>query len=245
VVSYLYRAFGEQTVLSGSSASRFNWLGKHGYYRQPDSSDYWVRARIYKPNIGRWVSRDPLCRSGHMRAPSRCFTYCLNRPMQCTDPSGLKCETAWGSYGSGKCGNRKQTKLERTAKCEPKDLNLLWENFEFCERRRDAFCAGREPREEKKKGGRGGGEALIARLECCEDDECNCKGFIRPGEGWGAVPGCIQECFVQHEHVHKGHCEADRLRMRKEWIDSECAAHKVLCNCLAAYINELDSVEPW
>ncbi|MCJ7750210.1 MAG: hypothetical protein MUQ65_03805, partial [Armatimonadetes bacterium] len=61
VVSYLYRAFGEQTVLSGSSANRFTWVGKLGYYRQPDTSDYWVRARVYEPSIGRWRRRDPFC----------------------------------------------------------------------------------------------------------------------------------------------------------------------------------------
>ena len=64
VVSYLYRAFGEQTVLSGSSVNRFTWVGRLGYYRQPDTSDYWVRARIYRPQIGRWVRRDPLCYAG-------------------------------------------------------------------------------------------------------------------------------------------------------------------------------------
>ena len=35
-VSYLYRGFGEQTVLSGSSANPFTWVGRLGYYRQTD-----------------------------------------------------------------------------------------------------------------------------------------------------------------------------------------------------------------
>jgi hypothetical protein len=60
LAEYLYRAFGQQTVLSGSSANPFTWVGKLGYYRQPDASDYWVRARVMKPTLGRWASRDPL-----------------------------------------------------------------------------------------------------------------------------------------------------------------------------------------
>jgi hypothetical protein len=32
--SSLYRAFGEQSVLSGSHANPFGWVGRLGYYRQ-------------------------------------------------------------------------------------------------------------------------------------------------------------------------------------------------------------------
>jgi RHS repeat-associated protein len=60
LISYLYRAFGEQTVLSGSHANPLTWVGRLGYYRQPDSGDYWLRARVYRPTIGRFVSRDPV-----------------------------------------------------------------------------------------------------------------------------------------------------------------------------------------
>jgi len=90
VVSYLYRAFGEQTVLSGSSANRFTWVGRLGYYRQPDTSDYWVRARIYRPTIGRWVSRDPFALSHYLGLPD--YGYVRNRPCLLSDPSG---ELAW------------------------------------------------------------------------------------------------------------------------------------------------------
>jgi hypothetical protein len=39
LVSYLYRAFGEQSVLSGSATNPFTWVGRLGYYRQVDTSD--------------------------------------------------------------------------------------------------------------------------------------------------------------------------------------------------------------
>ena len=74
IAAYLYRAFGEQTMTYGSSPNRFTWVGRLGYYpyahsgrdggrrpshSQPDSGDYWVRARVYRPRMGRWVGRDP------------------------------------------------------------------------------------------------------------------------------------------------------------------------------------------
>jgi len=84
VISYLYRAFGEQTVLSGSNPNRFTWVGRLGYYRQPDTGDYWIRARVYRPSIGRWVSRDlesdTVDRNG-------VYSYARN-PIRGADPSG-------------------------------------------------------------------------------------------------------------------------------------------------------------
>jgi RHS repeat-associated protein len=92
LISYLYRAFGQQTILSGSSANRYTWVGRLGYYRQPDSSDYWVRARVYRPQVGRWVSRDPLwLLLGHLLV-WRCpivYAYACNAPGRRGDPSGL------------------------------------------------------------------------------------------------------------------------------------------------------------
>jgi hypothetical protein len=60
LVAYRYRAFGEQTVVSGSSPDRFTWIGRLGYYRQPGAGDFWVSARVYSPPNGRWISRDPV-----------------------------------------------------------------------------------------------------------------------------------------------------------------------------------------
>jgi RHS repeat-associated protein len=73
--SYLYRAFGEKSVLSGSSPNPFTWVGRLGYYWQPDTSDYWVRARVYGPARGRWVSRDeaPWLTSRLMYTPNSPF----------------------------------------------------------------------------------------------------------------------------------------------------------------------------
>jgi len=57
-VSYLYKAFGEQSVVSGAYTNPFTWVGRLGYYREPDVDTYWLRARVYDPQRGRFVSRD-------------------------------------------------------------------------------------------------------------------------------------------------------------------------------------------
>jgi RHS repeat-associated protein len=92
LAEYLYKAFGEQTVVSGSSPNPFTWVGRLGYYRQPDAADYWVRARIMKPGIGRWLTKDPellrLVDSVQVLG-SEYYLYVLNRPAFANDPSGL------------------------------------------------------------------------------------------------------------------------------------------------------------
>ena len=79
--SYLYRAFGEQSVLSGSHANPFGWVGRLGYYRQSDQDNYWLRARIYSQVVGRFLSRDPMP-NGNL------YLYPNNSPLVLIDPSG-------------------------------------------------------------------------------------------------------------------------------------------------------------
>jgi len=79
-----YRAFGETNTSSGSSWNRFWWVGRLGYYAHKDSDDYWVRARVYRPQMGRWVSRDPAQQGINW------YSYVANGPLGAVDPSGLK-----------------------------------------------------------------------------------------------------------------------------------------------------------
>jgi len=81
--SYLYKAFGEQSVLSGSHANRFTWVGRLGYYRQGDMGNYWLRARTYSQLTGRFLSRDPLP-NGNL------YIYPANSPVVLVDPSGMQ-----------------------------------------------------------------------------------------------------------------------------------------------------------
>jgi len=98
LITYLYRAFGQQTVLSGSHANRMTWGGRRGYYRQPDPANYWLRARIYRDLAGRFLSTDPLRRANPYRFPG-------NNPVMLSDPSGRQgCvqgyQVLWARHGA-------------------------------------------------------------------------------------------------------------------------------------------------
>lgn len=50
----------------------------------------WLGARIYDPAIGRFLSRDPLMRTG-TGAGSNPYAFAVNDPINAADPSGLDC----------------------------------------------------------------------------------------------------------------------------------------------------------
>jgi len=81
--SYLYRAFGpELTGAAGSNPFRFG--GQVGYYSDAAERVY-VRARFYEPELGRFVTRDPVVRRG----PGGRYGYCRGGVPGIVDPSGL------------------------------------------------------------------------------------------------------------------------------------------------------------
>jgi RHS repeat-associated protein len=79
-----YRAFGATNASSGTNVNRFWWVGRLGYYFQPDTQDHWVRARVYRPQMGRWVNRDPYRR---LRTEAYAeYAYGPNDPVSGRDP---------------------------------------------------------------------------------------------------------------------------------------------------------------
>ncbi len=57
--SYLYKAFGEELAVSGTTVNPMRYGGQVGYWRDIASRLY-VRARHYRTDLGRWMSRDPI-----------------------------------------------------------------------------------------------------------------------------------------------------------------------------------------
>ena len=87
---YLYRAFGEQTdVITEGISNRFTWVGRLGYYRKPDPKTYWLRARVYDPQRGRFVSRDPIGIWGDLSNLGNGYAYVAHCPPTRKDPFGL------------------------------------------------------------------------------------------------------------------------------------------------------------
>jgi RHS repeat-associated protein len=60
--TYAYTAWGEKVnpLTSETINNFFCWVGMLGYYFDEEYESYYVRARHYRPTIGRWISLDPL-----------------------------------------------------------------------------------------------------------------------------------------------------------------------------------------
>ncbi|MES1227168.1 MAG: RHS repeat-associated core domain-containing protein, partial [Armatimonadota bacterium] len=60
------------------------YKGAFGYYCDLETALYYCHARYYGPNIGRWLTRDPLGVEGGVNA----YDYCRGNPVRFADPDG-------------------------------------------------------------------------------------------------------------------------------------------------------------
>jgi RHS repeat-associated protein len=58
--TYLHDAWGNGLAVSGSTVNPFRWVGQVGYYWDERTGTFYIRARVYEPESGRWMSQDPL-----------------------------------------------------------------------------------------------------------------------------------------------------------------------------------------
>jgi len=86
--SYLYDAWGETLAQSGSTTNPFLWIGSLGYYYDSETGTYYVRARIYEPTVGRWLTADPADWIDY----ENLYAYSSANPVNDFDPSGLWCQ---------------------------------------------------------------------------------------------------------------------------------------------------------
>jgi RHS repeat-associated protein len=83
VAAVTYHPFGEANAKEGTE--EFLFSGK-----ELDSTElYYFGARYYDPEIGRWITRDPLRgKAGSPQSLNR-YSYCVNNPVNFIDPVGL------------------------------------------------------------------------------------------------------------------------------------------------------------
>ena len=74
-----YDSFGNSAV---SARTRYGYTGRE---RDPDTGLLYYRARFYDPQLGRFVSEDPI----GLDAGLNQFAYVSNNPQRATDPTGL------------------------------------------------------------------------------------------------------------------------------------------------------------
>lgn len=79
----IYGASGGTVTRTGRTTNPFGYVGSLGYYADSDTGDHYVRQRMYRSSLSRWLSVDPIGRS-------HTYAYSANRPVNLVDPSGLK-----------------------------------------------------------------------------------------------------------------------------------------------------------
>jgi RHS repeat-associated protein len=86
--TYAYDVFGALRTQSGTSAQPFRFTGEQ-QDTDVENDPYYLRARYYDPEIGRFRSRDPAGASPIQPQSWNPYSYVLNNPVNLVDPSGL------------------------------------------------------------------------------------------------------------------------------------------------------------
>jgi RHS repeat-associated protein len=108
-VSYTYDSYGNLIASTGTSANAYGFTGQQ-QFNEADNLVF-LRARYYKPIIGRFISRDPI---GY-KSGLNLYTYVDNNPLNWTDPLGLF--VGYGNYcGSGSRGGKPIDELDSACK---------------------------------------------------------------------------------------------------------------------------------
>lgn len=85
--TYVYSAYGQPVAATGTDFNAFRFGGRWGYYTDSTATGGAVLCthRWYDPNLGRWLSRDPVGYAGG----DNLYAYCRNNPVAFGDPNGL------------------------------------------------------------------------------------------------------------------------------------------------------------
>ena len=84
VNSYAYSPYG---LVGGQETipNPFKYVGRFGVMDEGNGL-YYMRARYYDPEVGRFINKDPI---GYAGGDTNLYAYCLNNPINLVDPWGL------------------------------------------------------------------------------------------------------------------------------------------------------------
>jgi RHS repeat-associated protein len=91
VNKYSYDAYGTVTNQQETVTQPFKYVGQLGVMAEPNGF-YYMRARYYDPQVGRFISEDPI---GFDGGDENLYAYVGNNPVMGVDPSGLKAGDWW------------------------------------------------------------------------------------------------------------------------------------------------------
>jgi RHS repeat-associated protein len=92
VARYDYDPYGRSTTIVSNTLPDFNFAGL--YRHSLSNLDFAVR-RAYDPDLGRWLSRDPIGETGGVNL----YSYVENNPTGAVDPMGLVTFFIHGTWG--------------------------------------------------------------------------------------------------------------------------------------------------
>jgi RHS repeat-associated protein len=82
---YAYTPFGIIADEVQNAPQPFKFVGQHGVMTE-DNGFYYMRARYYDPEVGRFISEDPIGFEGGINL----YAYASNNPILLIDPFGLR-----------------------------------------------------------------------------------------------------------------------------------------------------------
>ena len=90
-MAYAYDAWGKQVSCTGAMASTLgveNPFRYRGYIYDEETGWYYLTARYYRPDMGRFVSADGVVGRKGSVLDHNLFAYCHNNPVTFSDPEG-------------------------------------------------------------------------------------------------------------------------------------------------------------
>ena len=87
VAEYAYDPYGKVVAVTGTMAE-VNPLRYRGYYYDAETEFYYLQSRYYDPVICRFINYDGSLSTGQGFSGYNMFAYCINSPVNATDPSG-------------------------------------------------------------------------------------------------------------------------------------------------------------
>ena len=98
IARYVYDAWGNHRQITDSSGNdvsadtshiaNINPFRYRGYYYDVETGWYYLNARYYDPNVGRFLSPDVILGANGGLQGYNLFAYCNNNPVMFADPSG-------------------------------------------------------------------------------------------------------------------------------------------------------------
>ncbi len=93
VNQYAYSPYGRDLGKAETRPQPFTYVGQHGVMAE-QNDHYYMRARYYDADTGRFISEDPIGFEGGINL----YAYASNNPVMFIDPLGLCSDSFWQKY---------------------------------------------------------------------------------------------------------------------------------------------------